>query len=128
MGSLAQLYLPPLHVSQRISSTIGMDYMQTMAKNVTDNYYCYFDGTRQNLEQIYSESAGLHFCGEASIFGRDNVMKKWMALPATVHTLTSMDYAKIGDSIVVAVAVGTVKIGDGDPLKFTETFTICKEG
>ncbi|XP_065352767.1 NTF2-related export protein [Cloeon dipterum] len=92
-------------------------------------YYECMDKTRHLINKLYLDSGLLVYNG-TGVSGKDNIQKFIAELPATNHTISSLDaqpiseYAVGQQSTLTILIAGNVRIADRKAAYFVQDFTV----
>ncbi|KAJ9578367.1 hypothetical protein L9F63_005399 [Diploptera punctata] len=105
------------------------------AEEFTKLYYESMDKRRHLMSRYYLDSsASVLVWNGNGVVGKDEIQKFLMNLPASEHTLTSLDAQPVLDSAVgnqltfVILGCGFVKYQDKVPRPFQQNFMITAQG
>ncbi|KAI8607383.1 hypothetical protein BC830DRAFT_1158908 [Chytriomyces sp. MP71] len=87
-------------------------------------YYKYYDTQRHVLHKLYKDDAAILWNGNA-FAGIAQFRDSYLQLPATVHEYQSYDAQPVGNSSILVIVTGSVKLGDKpQPRPFSQTFIL----
>ncbi|KAI8836878.1 hypothetical protein BJ741DRAFT_604334 [Chytriomyces cf. hyalinus JEL632] len=87
-------------------------------------YYKLYDTQRHMLHKLYKEDAAILWNGNA-FAGISSFKDSYLQLPPSVHEYQTYDAQQVGDSSILVVVTGAVKLGDKpQPRPFSQTFVL----
>ncbi|XP_011299326.1 NTF2-related export protein [Fopius arisanus] len=110
-----------------------IDQACRVAEEFTKLYYESLDKRRFMISRLYLDTASLIWNGNGTE-GKDAIQKFWLDLPATDHTITTLDAQPItgpavSEQLTFLVKVsGQVKYQEKTPRPFTQNFLITAVG
>uniref|UniRef100_A0A914ZSK1 NTF2-related export protein n=2 Tax=Parascaris TaxID=6254 RepID=A0A914ZSK1_PARUN len=100
------------------------------AERLTERYYNAVDRVRNKVNFLYVDSATLLWNGNL-VEGIDNIARFWESIPATEHSLSSVNCQMGIEEVngcqpLIVLSVGTVVIG-GMTHAFSQTFVLVTD-
>ncbi|KAL9973427.1 hypothetical protein ACROYT_G019889 [Oculina patagonica] len=112
----------------------AIDQATQAGEEFSNVYYETFDKRRHLMSKLYSENTTIIWNGNLVNGGSAKVTEFFNGLPATEHTLHSLDCQPVSDqaipgqTTVLVVTEGTVKYDGHQAKQFSQNFLLTAEG
>eukprot|EP01101_Sappina_pedata_P012029 TRINITY_DN8191_c0_g1_i1.p2 TRINITY_DN8191_c0_g1~~TRINITY_DN8191_c0_g1_i1.p2 ORF type:complete len:138 (+),score=64.17 TRINITY_DN8191_c0_g1_i1:48-416(+) len=94
-----------------------------IAEAFVTHFYGVFDSNRAQLTGLYRDESMLTFEGQ-NFLGAQSIVQKLSTLGEIRHAVSQKDVQPTFGGAIIVFVVGQLSIGGGNPLNFSEVFTL----